>query len=317
MDQYQRRFPDLEQRAAAAGLEVRFADLPLTRLHYVTGGDGPPLVIVPATYSAISDYLGLARFMAQRFRVYFFELPGHGLSRPFEAPFSPEQVARTVGDLLDAEGHERASIMGFSFGGILALTALDHLRDRVDSAILLSPCATHRALKHGAARLAALRAVARATRPATVQRLLASALHRRASAAAFGWFVRKVGRMEGATNLVRYARNMPRASLDALTYQLDEILTYDVRDATRPLSQPLYFGMSVNDPLLDFDVTLEALRAVFGDITLVRWDFPWHQPPEPMTFEWLNANFLDLLAIASGEDVPGDSRVERSAQRTT
>lgn len=308
---YKERYPDLAERAAAAGLELRFAELPLTRLHYITGGDGPPLVMVPATISAISDYVGLVKFMAQRYRVYFFELPGHGLSSPFEARFSSEQVARSIGDLLDAEGHERASIMGFSFGGILALTALDFLRDRIDKVILLSPCSTFRALTHDRSRVAAIRTVIRALRPAWAQRLFVSALKHGPTAAVFGWFVTSVGRVEGVNNLVRNARFIPQATLDALSYQTEEVFSFDVTRTDRPFEQPLYFGMSVHDPLLDFDITLDALRHVFGDVTLVRWDFPWHQPPEPLTFEWLNTDFRDLLLITTAE-VPADpSRVER------
>ncbi|TLM78507.1 MAG: alpha/beta fold hydrolase, partial [Actinobacteria bacterium] len=203
VEAYEQRYPDLARRAADAGLELRFADLPLTRLHFITGGDGPPLVMVPATYSAISDYIGLVRFMAQRFHIYFFELPGHGLSAPFAEPFSSDLVARTVGDLLDSEGHARASIMGFSFGGILALASLELLRDRIDSAILLSPCATHRAMKYDRWRIAVLRNVVRALRPPHAQRLFVSALRHRVTAAAFGWFVKTIGRMEGVNNLVR------------------------------------------------------------------------------------------------------------------
>lgn len=315
MKSYRERYPDLAERAAAAGLELRFADLPLTRLHYITGGDGPPLVMVPATISAISDYLGLVKFMAQRYRVYFFELPGHGLSSPFEARFSSEQVATSIGDLLDAEGHARASIMGFSFGGILALTALGFLRDRVDKAILLSPCATYRALSHDKARLAAIRTVVHALRPAWVQRLFVAALKTKAIAALFGWFITRVGRIESVNNLVKNARCIPQATLDALTYQVEEVLTFDVGRAERPFDQPLYFGMSVYDPLIDFDTTLEALTGVFHDVSLVRWDFPWHQPPEPLTFEWLNSDFLDLLLMTTGETPPESSRVERLTGR--
>ena len=49
-----------------------FADLPLTRLHYLKCGQGPPLILVPATVSEIKNWLTLVQFMAQRFTVYFF-----------------------------------------------------------------------------------------------------------------------------------------------------------------------------------------------------------------------------------------------------
>jgi len=61
--------------------------LPGTTLHYVKAGSGPPLVIVPATVSLISQWLPLTQFMGQRFTAYFFELPGHGQSTPYPYKF--------------------------------------------------------------------------------------------------------------------------------------------------------------------------------------------------------------------------------------
>jgi ABC-type uncharacterized transport system permease subunit len=52
-------------------------DLSNTRLHYLRCGNGPPLLMVPATVSLISQWLPLAQFMGQLFTTYFFELPGH------------------------------------------------------------------------------------------------------------------------------------------------------------------------------------------------------------------------------------------------
>ena len=71
-------------------------ELPGTRLHYVKCGSGPPLVIVPATVSLISQWLPLAQFMGQRFTTYFFELPGHGKSTPYPGKFESKLVPKTV-----------------------------------------------------------------------------------------------------------------------------------------------------------------------------------------------------------------------------
>ena len=65
-------------KTKAPEIRYDYANLPLTKLHYVTCGDGPPLIMVPATMSKIKNWLPLAQFMGQKFTVHFFELPGHG-----------------------------------------------------------------------------------------------------------------------------------------------------------------------------------------------------------------------------------------------
>ena len=58
-----------------ASYEIRFMDLPLSRLHILETGQGEPLIMVPATISELESWRTLAQFMGQWFHVYFFELP--------------------------------------------------------------------------------------------------------------------------------------------------------------------------------------------------------------------------------------------------
>src|SRR5512138_1023018 len=121
--------------------------LPDTCLRYVKAGTGKPLIIVPATVSLIRQWLPLTQFMGQRFTSYFFELPGHGGSTPYPEKFDSRLVPKTVEGFVDHLGYDKFSLMGFSFGGLLALRTLEHLQDRIDKMILLSPCVSYRALK--------------------------------------------------------------------------------------------------------------------------------------------------------------------------
>lgn len=116
-----------------------FLDMPLARLHVLETGEGEPLIMVPATISELENWRTLAQFMAQWFRVYFFELPGHGGSEPFRDGFSSRKVAELVGQLADHLGCQRFNLMGFSFGGILALRTFQLLSHRIDRMILIAP----------------------------------------------------------------------------------------------------------------------------------------------------------------------------------
>ena len=120
--------------------QAAFGDvtLPNTRLHYVKAGMGPPLIIVPATISLIRQWLPLTQFMGQRFTSYFFELPGHGGSTPYPERFESQLVPKTVEGFVNSLGYDKFNLMGFSFGGLLALRALEYLQDRIEKVILLS-----------------------------------------------------------------------------------------------------------------------------------------------------------------------------------
>src|SRR6187549_3566405 len=83
-----------------------FIDLPLARLHVMETGRGVPLIMVPATISELENWISLAQFMGQWFRVFFFELPGHGQSEPFQEGFSSQRVAELVKQLTDALGFD-------------------------------------------------------------------------------------------------------------------------------------------------------------------------------------------------------------------
>ncbi|MEX1247350.1 MAG: alpha/beta hydrolase [Anaerolineales bacterium] len=259
--------------------------LPKTNLHYIKCGDGPPLIMVPATISKIENWLALAQFMGQRFTVYFFELPGHGTSSPFPEPFCSRLAAETVEDFIDRLGYETVSLMGFSFGGILAVTSLARLRRRVEKIILLSPAVTRRALKYSRNHLWLLR---RAVRILRIPKVRASTLYLIRSSrfnGALARFFAKVGKVEKSIPMGEVFQKLTESTADVLCYQIAEMLDFEMELQAQPFSQPCYFAMSVRDPLLDFETTLETMKRHFETVHVERFDFPYHQPPQPLTFE--------------------------------
>ena len=123
-----------------------YIDLPISRLHVMEAGAGEPLIIVPATISELNEWRSLVQFMAQWFRVFFFELPGHGGSTPFKNGFSSHKVAELVAQLVEQLGYQRFNLMGFSFGGLLAMRTYKQLAPQIDRLMLIAPCLDHRTL---------------------------------------------------------------------------------------------------------------------------------------------------------------------------
>ena len=233
-----------------------FVSLPKTNLHYMKVGSGPPLVIVPATISLIRQWQSLAQFMGQRYTTYFFELPGHGGSSPYPEKFKSHMVPDTVANSMDAMGHETFNLMGFSFGGLLAMRTLEALQDRIDDVFLLAPCVSKRALLFSEKKQWALKCFSRALKSPAFQEHLLLMMHSgrfdRILLAAFS----KMGSLDKQILKTRDVLRIPQSTVDVLAYTLQEIFAVDYSYIEKPFHQKCYFGMSINDDLLDYDTTL-------------------------------------------------------------
>jgi len=273
-----------------------FLDLPGTRLHYAASGDGPPLIIVPATVSLIRQWLPLVQFMGLRFRAHFFELPGHGASSPYPTRFSSRLVPSTVEALVDRLGYSSISLMGFSFGGLLALRTLEALHSRVDRVILLSPLVSRRALLYSARRQWLLRQAARLLRHSPAQRAAVRMMRTQALHRPLIYALSRFSKIAPSILESKDALNIPAATLDVLSYTLDEILSMEFAPR-QPFHTPCFFGMSVNDDLIAYPLTEQIVRASFHNLRVQEFHHPYHQPPHPPTFPWLVAEFYPFLEM--------------------
>ena len=273
-------------------------DLPKTRLHYVKTGSGPPLVIVPATVSLIRQWLPLAQLMGQRFTSYFFELPGHGGSTPYPGKFESHMIPTTVEDFVNAMGYHTFSLMGFSFGGLLALRTLEHLQDRIERVILISPVVSRRALKWSTPQQLAFKVTIKALKNSYVLK----GTHRVMNMPQLEWpltyILSKAGNVDRRILESKHAIHLPLSTLDVFTYTMKEILEIEYQYKNMPFVTPCYFGMSVNDDLLDYGLTEWIVRKHFSQLKIQKFSHPYHQPPEPPTFEGLVkefGHFLDMI----------------------
>jgi len=95
-------------------------------LHFDVRGDGPPLLVLHGLYGAGTNWRRHVGWMRERWRVYTPDLRNHGRS-PHARPMDYDAMAADLVALLDAEGHDRAAVVGHSMGGKAAMTlALRH-----------------------------------------------------------------------------------------------------------------------------------------------------------------------------------------------
>lgn len=279
----------------AAPTKNYFIDLPMSRLHIMEAGEGEPLIIVPATISELNEWRSLVQFMAQWFRVYFFELPGHGESTAFEDGFSSHKVAELVSQLADELGYKRFNLMGFSFGGLLAMRTFKHLSHRIDRLILIAPCLDHRALPLSTRRQKMLYQFNQLLDKPSAQEKFIGLLRNPHTISMIVKFLQKAGQLEDTIPLQEKLPRTKTTTISVLNAQIKEILTTEFKVEAEKHETPCYFAMSIHDPLIRFDATAEILQNHFADVSTVTLDYPYHQPPTPFTYEQLNRDFYETV----------------------
>jgi len=119
-----------------AGLEPRFAILGGLRVRYVRAGAGPPVVLIHGLASSIFTWRDVLPVLVSRHDVVALDLPGFGGSdQPpdLEARLYPGLVV----SLMDRLGLDRASLVGNSLGGAVAVQVAVTAPDRVDRLALM------------------------------------------------------------------------------------------------------------------------------------------------------------------------------------
>ena len=85
------------------------------------------------------------------------------------------------------------------------------------------------------------------------------------------------------------------STFEVLHAEVNEIFRAQFPSPTLKHKIPCFFTMSVNDPLIDYHMTLEEVQLHFTEVHSVKLFYPYHQPPEPFTFEQLNRDFGETV----------------------
>src|SRR5690242_12674629 len=110
---------DCSTPAARAG---HYATVNGLRMYYEVHGSGRPLVIIHGALTTIQSSFGkLLPALACTRQVIAVELQAHGHTADIDRPFSNENSADDVAELLHTLRITRADILGYSMGGSTAL----------------------------------------------------------------------------------------------------------------------------------------------------------------------------------------------------
>jgi pimeloyl-ACP methyl ester carboxylesterase len=108
------------------------------RVSYRSGGDGPVLLLLHGITDSSATWEGVAPSLAERFTLIAPDLLGHGQSATPRGDYSLGAHASGVRDVLTALGVERATVVGHSLGGGVAMQYAYQFPERCERLVLVS-----------------------------------------------------------------------------------------------------------------------------------------------------------------------------------
>src|SRR5881227_1670992 len=108
------------------------------RVIYRVAGEGPPLVLIHGMVNSSRHWESVALRLADRYTVIAPDLIGHGDSATPRGDYSLGAHAAVIRDLLATLGIERATIVGHSLGGGIAMIFFYQFPQRTERMVLVS-----------------------------------------------------------------------------------------------------------------------------------------------------------------------------------
>jgi pimeloyl-ACP methyl ester carboxylesterase len=90
-------------------------------ISYVQRGSGPVLLLIHGMAGSLETWRSVIEPLARHATVLAVDLPGHGSSGPGGGDFSLGSLASGLRDVLVSLGHDRATLVGHSLGGGIAM----------------------------------------------------------------------------------------------------------------------------------------------------------------------------------------------------
>ncbi|RAS70431.1 pimeloyl-ACP methyl ester carboxylesterase [Lentzea atacamensis] len=119
------------------GFRHNYAQVNGVRLHYVTGGRGEPLVLLPGWPQTWWEYHKIMPALATKFRVIAVDLRGMGGSEKPQGGYDKKTMAADIHELVKKLGYEKANIAGHDIGSQVAFSLTANFPDAVRKVALL------------------------------------------------------------------------------------------------------------------------------------------------------------------------------------
>ncbi|MBV8987644.1 MAG: alpha/beta fold hydrolase [Solirubrobacterales bacterium] len=105
---------------------------------YMEMGAGPVLLMIHGMAGNYENWQAVIEPLARRYTIVAPDLPGHGGSEPGAGDYSLAALAAGLRDLLVALGHDRATLVGHSLGGGVAMQVAYQFPELTERLVLVS-----------------------------------------------------------------------------------------------------------------------------------------------------------------------------------
>jgi pimeloyl-ACP methyl ester carboxylesterase len=120
------------------GLELKTVSLHGRDVSCAVQGSGPVLLLIHGMVGSCQNWEAVIELLARHHTVVAPDLPGHGASAPGAGDYSLGALAAGLRDLLVALGHERATLVGHSLGGGVAMQIAYQFPELTERLVLVS-----------------------------------------------------------------------------------------------------------------------------------------------------------------------------------
>jgi pimeloyl-ACP methyl ester carboxylesterase len=119
-------------------LEQRTVSLHGRSVAYAQAGSGPVLLLIHGMAGTYENWSAVIEPLARAHTIIAPDLPGHGSSAPGGGDYSLGSLAAGLRDLLVALGHDRATLVGHSLGGGIAMQFAYQFPEATERLVLVS-----------------------------------------------------------------------------------------------------------------------------------------------------------------------------------
>jgi len=128
---------DSEHEADLPGFRHNYAQVNGVGLHYVTGGRGEPLVLLPGWPQTWWEFHRIMPALATRFRVIAVDLRGMGGSEKPQGGFDKKTMATDIHELVKKLGYAQVNVAGHDIGSQVAFSFAANFPDATRKVALM------------------------------------------------------------------------------------------------------------------------------------------------------------------------------------
>jgi len=119
------------------GFSNAYADVNGIRLHYVSGGKGEPLILLPGWPETWWAYHKVMPELAKNRRVLSIDLRGMGASSKPTGGYDKKSMAKDISELIRQLGYEKADVVGHDIGAMVAFSLAANHPEQVRKLVML------------------------------------------------------------------------------------------------------------------------------------------------------------------------------------